>query len=229
MNRVRRFFRRRGAGTGPGSEDASAVAEEITHTHFAGPGDLRFRLPEAVAKPRPDLCEMGEHSYSKPHVLWFPGDTAKVTIGRYCSINANAVVFVGGEHDPRWITTYPLRPRWDLPGAFQDGQPMPPRGDVEIGNDVWIGWLALILSGVKVGDGAVIGAGSVVREDVPPYSIAIGNPARVVKERFTQAEREALLRIRWWDWPDEKVQEEVAALSSRNVSEFVARHDPGPR
>jgi virginiamycin A acetyltransferase len=76
---------------------------------------------------------------------------------------------------------------------------------VKIGNDVWIGYAAVIINSVTIGDGAVIGAYAVVREDVPPYAIVIGNPARVIRYRFNETQIRMLLEIKWWDWPDKEI------------------------
>lgn len=169
---------------------------------------------------------MGAHSYGDPTVEWFAGDTGRLRVGRYCSINRTAVIFVGGEHRGDWVTTSPLRELYSLPGRYESGLPHT-RGDVNIGNDVYLGYESLIRSGVTIGDGAIVGARAVVTRDVEPYAVVVGNPARVVRFRFDAPTREALLRIRWWDWPDEKVVENVAALSSPDVAAFVAAHDPG--
>nr|ASV46951.1 hypothetical protein [uncultured bacterium] len=99
--------------------------------------------------------------------------------------------------------------------------------DTTVGNDVWVGARATILGGARVGDGAVVAAGSVVLDDVPPYAVVAGNPARVVRYRFSRGVVERLLRIRWWDWPDERVREHRGWFS-RPVAEFVARFDPQP-
>ncbi len=90
-----------------------------------------------------------------------------------------------------------------------------------IGSDVWIGIETLLMPGIKIGDGAVIGAGSVVTKDVPPYAVVGGNPAKVLKYRFPQDIIDELLQIRWWDWEDERIREAASFLMSKNVEEFV--------
>jgi hypothetical protein len=137
-------------------------------------------------------------------------------------------VFLGGEHRYDWVSTYPFRIRFELEGAYEDGLPAS-KGDVTIGNDVWIGAHATILSGVTIGDGAVVGAGAVVAKDVPPFGIVVGNPARLLRYRFSDEQRAALLRIRWWEWPDEKVMASVEELSCADLSAFIDRHDPADR
>jgi chloramphenicol O-acetyltransferase type B len=96
-----------------------------------------------------------------------------------------------------------------------------PDGDIIIGNDVWIGYGAIILPGSNIHDGAVIGAGAVVRDDIPPYRIAIGSPIKLIKSRFTPAQIKQLLDLKWWDWPIEKIQKNIKLLCSPNITEFL--------
>jgi hypothetical protein len=127
-------------------------------------------------------------------------------------------------------TTYPF----PVLSAFWPSVPSIPhtsitKGDVVIGNDVWIGFGAMILSGVTIGDGAVIGARAVVASDVEPYTVAVGNPARSASQRFDDATVARLLRIRWWDWPDEVISERIPLLCSGDIRSFIARLDPDGR
>jgi carbonic anhydrase/acetyltransferase-like protein (isoleucine patch superfamily) len=104
------------------------------------------------------------------------------------------------------------------------------RGPIVIGNDVWSGFGSVVSPGITVGDGAIIAAGAIVTRDVPPYSIVGGVPAKVIKYRFDEPDREALLRIRWWDWAEERVRAHIEQLASPAIADFIARHDPnGPR
>jgi acetyltransferase-like isoleucine patch superfamily enzyme len=169
---------------------------------------------------------MGPHSYGEPRLVRHEGDVNDLYIGAYCSIAEDVEIMVGGNHRPEWISTFPMRIKFNLPGALEDGQPAS-KGDVRIGNDVWIGRGSRILSGVTIGDGAVIGAWSVVTKDVRPYAIAVGVPAREIKRRFSDNQVDALLRIQWWQWPDEKVIAEVGALNGGPIDEFINRFDPG--
>lgn len=168
---------------------------------------------------------VGPHTYGEPRVLAWETQT-RLEIGAYCSIAEGVTIVLGGEHRTDWVTTYPLRVLNDLPGAWTDGHPAS-KGDIRIGNDVWIGTGALLLSGIEIGDGAVIGAGAVVTRDVPPFAIVAGNPASIVRYRFDEETRAALLRISWWGWPHERVLAEVDALCSDDVRAFVERFDPG--
>lgn len=168
---------------------------------------------------------MGRGTYGQPLVATYPGDTARVTVGAFCSIALDVVLMDGGDHRTDWVSTYPFRARYGLPGAFRDGHPTS-KGDIAIGNDVWIGRGARIMSGVTVGDGAVIGAYSLVTRDVAPYAIVVGQPARELRRRFDERQIGALQRIAWWDWPLEKILDAVPELCSENVDEFIASHLP---
>jgi acetyltransferase-like isoleucine patch superfamily enzyme len=169
------------------------------------------------------ILTLGAHTYGDPAVVVYPGDTAKVRIGKYCAIADGAEFMVGGNHVIEWVTSYPLRAMYGLPGAFEDGVPAT-KGDIAVGNDVWIGSDALILSGVTVGDGAVIAAAAVVTSDVRPYAIVGGNPAREIRRRFGDDEVAQLQRIAWWEWPDETVKERVAELNNPDLGDFLRRY-----
>jgi acetyltransferase-like isoleucine patch superfamily enzyme len=170
---------------------------------------------------RPDRFSMGRHSYSKPRVVAHPLDTAQLRIGSFCSIAADATFMLGGNHRPQCVSTFPFRIRLGLADAAEDGSSAS-KGDIEVGHDVWIGSAALILSGVRIGAGAVIGASAVVASDVRPYAIVVGNPAREVRRRFSDAQVEALLDIAWWDWPMDRILEHVPQLESPAIDEFIA-------
>jgi acetyltransferase-like isoleucine patch superfamily enzyme len=167
-------------------------------------------------------AEVGAGSYGPVRIQAGTND-GPVRIGAYCSFAAGTELAPGGAHRPDWVSTFPFRARFGLPGAFVDGHPRAGRG-ITIGSDVWMARGALVLDGVTVGDGAVIGAGAVVRRDVRPYAIVAGNPAAEVRRRFTDAQVEALLAIRWWDWPEAVVLERVDAICSPDVDAFIAAY-----
>jgi acetyltransferase-like isoleucine patch superfamily enzyme len=169
---------------------------------------------------------IGRYSYGEPKVATFPGDEAHVRIGAFCSIGPDVILMDGGDHRVDWISTFPFRAAFDLPGAYADGHPRS-RGDLEIGNDVWIGRGARIRSGVHVGDGAVVAAYAVVTHDVRPYAIVAGVPAREVRRRFSDQQVQALEQIAWWDWPMDQVLRCVPALCSGAIEEFIEQHLPG--
>ena len=166
-----------------------------------------------------DRVEVGCNTYGNPKLLLW-SESEKIKIGKYCSIADEVCIFGGGEHRVDWVTTYPLRIAFGLEGASQDGHPAS-KGPTLIGNDVWIGYGAKILSGVTVGHGAVIAAGAVVAKDVTAYSIVTGNPATLNRYRFEKEEIEALLAIQWWDWPQHEIVEAAPFLSSHQIGTFI--------
>jgi acetyltransferase-like isoleucine patch superfamily enzyme len=147
-----------------------------------------------------------------------------VTIGKYCGIHYSTVLIPGGMHHTDWVDTvhsYVQDGSWvRAPGAIHA------KGPITIGNDVFIAYEAVITSGVTIGDGAIIGTRAVGSRDVEPYEIVGGNPARHIRYRFEEPVREALLRIRWWDWSEEKVAAHSPQMHTDDVVGFVARHDP---
>lgn len=182
----------------------------------------------------PDFAslEVGAHTYGRP-ILLGHDDTpeTRVSIGRYCSI-AHGVRFLLRVHHPlTGATTYPLEQilLGEPAGDFARS-----RGPISIGHDVWIGYEALILGGVTIGNGAVIGARAVVTRDVPPYGIVAGNPATLIRRRFDAATIARLEHIRWWDWPADRVRAQARLLSRGPIDEFLrvaerqAREDGAP-
>ena len=167
-----------------------------------------------------DRYLIGDHTYGKPRVI-SRGEGRSLTIGKYCSISTQVLIFLGSEHRTDWISTYPFPVLWREANSIK-GHPSS-KGDVRIGNDVYIGYHVIILSGVTIGDGAVIGAGSVVAGDVPSYAIVAGNPAHVLRYRFDEETIKKLLGIRWWDWPDEKVKENVHLICHDAVDAFIKK------
>ena len=148
------------------------------------------------------------------------GSERKVVIGSFCSISPEVEIITGGIHPTDWVSTFPFRIAWRMPGAFADGMPSS-RGDTVIGSDVWIGTGAMILSGVTIGHGSVVAARSLVARDVPPYAIVAGAPARVVRSRFSPDVVAKLLELAWWQWDDKRIREFVPLLSSADVDRFV--------
>ena len=167
---------------------------------------------------------IGEYSYGFPKVLHW-GEDANLIIGKFCSIADNVTIFLGGNHRVDWITTYPFNKlNNEFPTATDIlGHPST-KGNVIIGNDVWIGHDSTIMSGVKVGDGAVIGACSVVTKDVKPYEIVAGNPAKVLRKRFDDEIITQLVEIEWWNWPISRINSEVNFLCSNEILEFIKKN-----
>ena len=145
-------------------------------------------------------------------------DDDLVEIGSYCSFAFGVVIVASGEHFYERVANFPFRAAW-LGDSDADTHR---KGPVRIGNDVWVGAKATILSGVTIGDGAVVAAGAVVVDDVPPYAIVGGVPARVLKFRFSPDVVAQLLAIRWWDWPEVEVRAHMD-LFYADVEMFIAR------
>ena len=182
--------------------------------------------------------EIGEYTYYDDpdgadnflrNVLYhfdFIGD--RLRIGRFCAI-ARGVRFVmnGANHRLDGISTYPFQ---IFGGGWERVMPkpgeLPFKGDTVIGNDVWIGYDALIMPGVCIGDGAIIAARSVVTHDVPPYTLVGGNPARPIRRRFGDADIDTLLRIAWWDWPVERITRLLPSIVAGDVAALARMAAP---
>lgn len=153
----------------------------------------------------------GDHTYIGTYHL--KGDMNNVTIGKYCSIANNIVFDCGWDHDATKISTYPFH-TW---GLTENNNVC--RGDIIIGNDVWIGDDCIIRSGVTIGHGSVIGARSIISKDVDPYSLVVG-ANKVVRKRFTEAQIKGLLKLKWWNMPDERVREIAPILHSQDFDKI---------
>ena len=171
--------------------------------------------------------QIGRHSYNvnNVNVLYWGISDYDAYIGNFCSIAENCNIIVGGGHRTDWITTFPfpcLDPwnRFVKEPSVRDAQPS--KGDVHIGNDVWIGMNSTIMSGVTIGDGAVLAANSHVFKNVPPYAIVGGNPARIIAMRFDDETIDGLLRLKWWDWSDQKILDNTRLLCSNDVEKLLA-------
>ena len=172
-----------------------------------------------------DFFTCGEYTYATgemPRPRYRTGKE-KLKIGRFCSIAQEVIFFMGGNHRLDWVSTYPFngfREIWPEATEVNNFS----RGDIVIGNDVWIGYGASIFSGLTIGDGAVIGAHAVVTKDVPPYAIVAGNPARILRYRFDEQTIAKLLELKWWDWPEQKINENMALLCSPNLNALFEKH-----
>lgn len=154
------------------------------------------------------------------HHYEFIGD--KLIIGKFCAI-AKGVEFVmnGANHRMNSVTTYPFNimgSGWEKVTPTLDD--LPYKGDTIVGNDVWIGQDVTVMPGVKIGDGAIIASNSVVTKDVPPYSIAGGNPIKIIRKRFDDELISYLLELKWWDWPKEKIFSNLEILCSADLDKI---------
>lgn len=203
-------------------------------------GRLRRRVRRALGRSttafpagqrletRKDLAEYEIGRFSWGHLSVSsrtPG--AHLRVGQFCSFAYGCHVILGGEHRADFVSTYrfPAYPPFKAEFSHLAGDTATTKGDVTIGNDVWMGHQVLVLSGVELGDGVIVGAGSVVRSSAPPYAIVAGNPARVAGFRFPKDQIEALLRIRWWDWPVDRITEAMDLLMSEEIDAFLERYD----
>ena len=159
--------------------------------------------------------------FERNNVLYqYPINQDKLIIGKFCSIACGAkFIFNSANHKLSSISTYPFPiffEEWglnvkDITAAWDN------KGDIVIGNDVWIGYEAVILSGVSIGDGAVIGTRAVVTKDVPPYTIVGGVPAKPIRKRFQREIVDAMLKIKWWDWPKDRIAHYLTDIQSGNI------------
>lgn len=172
---------------------------------------------------------IGRHTYKSSDIrvqTWSPND-GKLRIGSFCSIGSNLNVKLGGNHFVDQISTFPFCHPMHPFAWWNPSLPVWSnwsKGDVVIGNDVWVGDDVTILSGVTIGDGAVVGACSVVAKNVPPYSIVVGNPIEIKKYRFSDQQIESLLKIKWWEWDDEKIASNAHLLASKDIDDFISLH-----
>lgn len=160
--------------------------------------------------------------FEKNNVLYhYPVNHDRLLIGKFCSIACGAkFLFNSANHALGSLSTYPFPifyDEWGLEGK-NVADAWDNKGDIALGNDVWIGYEAVILAGVTIGDGAIIGARAVVTRDVPPYAIVGGVPARLIRRRFDDATIEALLDLRWWDWEPERIRQALPALQAGDIA-----------
>lgn len=150
----------------------------------------------------------------------FVGD--KLVIGKFCMI-ASDVTFImnGANHLTDAISTYPFAIFGEGWEKAMEGREYPRKGDIVVGNDVWIGYNATIMAGVTIGDGAIIATNATVVKDVAPYSIVGGNPAKEIKRRFPEETITKLLELRWWDWGIERITANVGALTGNRLDDVV--------
>lgn len=162
--------------------------------------------------------------FQKMNVLYhYPINKDRLVVGRFCSIACGAkFIFTSANHTQKPLSTYafPLfYEEWgldkkDITAAWDN------KGDIIIGNDVWIGYEAIIMSGVTIGDGAIIGTRALVTKDVPPYTVVGGIPAKTIKKRFSNEIIAELLLLRWWEWPLEKISYGLPHIQSGNIGKL---------
>jgi acetyltransferase-like isoleucine patch superfamily enzyme len=179
----------------------------------------RIAFPSArTIQERFPASRIGRGTYGNPRVLSW-GEGAQLEIGSYCSIAGGVTIMLGGEHRTDWVTTYPFNVLWESARGI-GGHPKT-KGDVIIGHDVWIADGAVILSGLRIGSGAVVGCNAVVTRDVPPYGIVAGNPARLIRKRFPDPIIDRLLAARWWDLEEAEISRLLPLMLSDEIERFL--------
>lgn len=162
--------------------------------------------------------------FEKNNVLYhYPINRDRLIIGKFCSIACGAkFLFTSANHTQKSLSTYPFPLFFEEWGLEKEKvtSAWDNKGDIVIGNDVWIGYEAVVLSGVHIGDGAIVGARAVVTKDVPPYTVVGGIPAKEIKKRFDVETIDKLLQIRWWDWPVEKIRQSLPFLMNGEIDKL---------
>ncbi|OJW60281.1 MAG: type B chloramphenicol O-acetyltransferase [Sphingomonadales bacterium 63-6] len=163
------------------------------------------------------------HSFNECARFLLPDEGAdKLIIGSFCSIGSGAAFIMAGNqgHRSDWVSTFPFFWMQEVPAFTGAANGYLPAGNTIIGNDVWIGSEAIIMPGVTIGDGAIIGTRALVTKDVSPYTIVGGNPARAIRNRFSENDIEKLLELKWWDWTDEQLRDAMPLLTASSASEL---------
>jgi virginiamycin A acetyltransferase len=152
----------------------------------------------------------------------YAGAPEKLHIGKFCQIADRVrIITASANHAMRGISTYPFA-MYDRDHFSEYLKQLEPRRDTVIGNDVWIGDGATILPGARVGSGVIVGAGAVVRGVVPNYAIVSGNPAQIVKMRFTDFDIARIVDLAWWDWPIDAIEEAAPMLARSDIAALEA-------
>lgn len=160
------------------------------------------------------MLTIGEHTYGNPILR---GDHNNITIGKFCSIAEGVILDGGFNHNKNNVSTYPFRECWGCDVGHSYIQP----GDINIGNDVWIGEQAVIMAGVTIGHGAIIGIRTIVTKNVEPYEIVVGAPMQSKGLRFGRGVVNQLLDISWWDWDNNKIRKYAHLLVNEDIDKFI--------
>lgn len=207
---------------------------------YPHPGDTQtIYLRQAITDP---AISVGEYTiyndfiqdpagFEKNNVLYhYPIHREQLVIGKFCSIACGAkFLFNCANHALNSLSTYTFPLFYQEWGLDKENitQAWNNKGDIVLGNDVWIGFEAVILAGVTIGDGAIVGARAVVTKDVPPYTIVGGVPAKSIRKRFSQEVITRLEKLRWWDWPENWIRQNIHAIQAGNLEqleEFAIQH-----
>ena len=163
--------------------------------------------------------------FQKNNVLYhYPVNHERLSIGNFCSIACGAkFLFNSANHALGSLSTYPFPvffEEWGI-GVEEIPRAWDNKGDIVIGNDVWIGYEAVVMAGVTIGDGAVIGTRAVVTKDVPPYTIVGGVPAKPIRKRFSEPVIAGLLALQWWNWPVERIAANWSTIQAGDISRLT--------
>ena len=207
---------------------------------YPHPGDTQtIYLRQAITDP---AISVGEYTiyndfiqdpagFEKNNVLYhYPIHREQLVIGKFCSIACGAkFLFNCANHALNSLSTYTFPLFYQEWGLDKENitQACNNKGDIVLGNDVWIGFEAVILAGVTIGNGAIVGARAVVTKDVPPYTIVGGVPAKSIRKRFSQEVITRLEKLRWWDWPENWIRQNIHAIQAGNLEqleEFAVQH-----
>jgi len=182
-----------------------------THSYYSGYYDGNF---EDTA-----VCYLyGDEHSTSPETGWIPlWKIDQLIIGDYVQIAAGVKIIMGGNntHNTKFISTYPFLEKEALMRSYEG------RGDTMIGNDVWLGMRSMIMPGIKIGDGVIVAAYSVVTKDIPAYSFVGGNPAKLIRMRFSEDEIKTLQKLKWWEWPEEKIKKLLPLIQSDRIQELL--------
>ena len=206
------------------------VREKMNNTIYPRTSDKQtIYLKNVINNPN---IEVGDYTmyndfvhdpreFERNNVLYhYPVNKDKLKIGKFCSIACGAkFLFTSANHTMKSLSTYPFPiffEEWELDGKdIRDAWDN--KGDIVIGNDVWIGYEAVVLSGVTIGNGAIIGTRALVTKDVPPYTIVGGVPAKPIRKRFDEETIQKLEEIRWWNWEEDRIKRNIQAIQSGDI------------
>ena len=206
------------------------VREKMNNTIYPRTSDKQtIYLKNVINNPN---IEVGDYTmyndfvhdpreFERNNVLYhYPVNKDKLKIGKFCSIACGAkFLFTSANHTMKSLSTYPFPiffEEWELDGKdIRDAWDN--KGDIIIGNDVWIGYEAVVLSGVTIGNGAIIGTRALVTKDVPPYTIVGGVPAKPIRKRFDEETIQKLEEIRWWNWEEDRIKRNIQAIQSGDI------------
>lgn len=191
-------------------------------------------LKEVVSDPNIEVGEWTIYNdfeadpvgFERNNVLYhYPVNRDRLVIGKFCSLACGArFLFNSANHTLESLSTYPFPIFWGEEWGIDKSEVASAwdnRGDIVVGNDVWIGYEAVVMAGVRIGDGAIVASRAVVTRDVPPYAIVGGVPAKVIKYRFDLATVERLLAIRWWEWPAETIRRALSLIRGGKAEELA--------